>query len=140
MDKTNAIYRLVYKKLEQYPAPSKIIIYSRTIKQTKELSWALGCYKYYYRVGDQDKKEKIMGHWQYGDRRLIMATNAFGLGINAPNVQVVIYVGAIYQMQSYSQESGYSGQDRQQSKAIVMMPARKQDIFQKKQAQAHTRT
>jgi ATP-dependent DNA helicase RecQ len=37
-----------------------------------------------------------MRYWQCGDRRLIVATNAFGLGIDAPDIRVVIYIGAIY--------------------------------------------
>ena len=140
VDKTDAVCQLVHEKLEQYLVPSKIIIYGRTIEQTKELSQALGCHKYYCEVSDQTKKENIIGHWQHGDGQLIVATNTFGLGINAPNVQVIVHIGAIYQMWSYSQESGRGGQDGQQSEAIMVMPARKQEAFQKKQAQAQART
>jgi superfamily II DNA helicase RecQ len=70
------------------------------------LSQALDCHEYYRKVGDREKKEEIIERWQHRDGRLIVATNVFGLGINASNMRVVIYVKAIYQMQNYSQESG----------------------------------
>jgi superfamily II DNA helicase RecQ len=76
--------------------PVKIIVYSGTIKQTTELSQALDCHKYYYKVNNCKKKEKIIEQWQHRDGRLIVATNVFGLKINIPNIRVVIYVKAIY--------------------------------------------
>jgi ATP-dependent DNA helicase RecQ len=74
-----------------------------------------------------------MGRWQRGDRQLIVATNAFGLGINAPDFRVAIQVGAVYQMRKYSQESGLGGRNEQGSEDIVVMPAGTQEAFQKKQ-------
>jgi superfamily II DNA helicase RecQ len=52
-----------------------------------------------------------MERWQRGDGRLIVATNVFGLGIDAPDVRVVIHAEEIYQMRSYSQASGPGGLD-----------------------------
>ena len=80
-----------------------------------------------------------MRRWQRGDGRLIVATNAFGLGADASDVRVVIHVGDIYQMRSYSQESGSGGRDGKRSKAIVVMPAGKQEELQKKIARAQAR-
>jgi superfamily II DNA helicase RecQ len=74
------------------------------------------------------------------DGRLIVATNAFALGIDAPDVRVVIHAGDIYQMRSYSQESGRGGRDGERSKAIVVMPAGKQEELRKKIARARART
>jgi hypothetical protein len=59
-DKTNVVCRLIQGKLAQYPAPAKIIVYGRTIKQTTELSQALDYYKYYRKVSDYKEKEKII--------------------------------------------------------------------------------
>ncbi|OBT70708.1 hypothetical protein VF21_10275 [Pseudogymnoascus sp. 05NY08] len=139
-DETEAICQLVGEKLEQYAAPAKIIVYGGSIERTQELSKALGCHQYYCEVGDQEEKEAIMERWQRGDGRLIVATNAFGLGINAPDVQVVIHASDIYQMQSYSQESSRGGQDGERSKAIVVMPAGRQEELQKKIARAKAQT
>jgi superfamily II DNA helicase RecQ len=74
VDETEAVCRLVQEKLERYSAPAKIIVYGGSIERTKELSRALGCHEYYREVGDRDEKEKIMGRWQRGDGRLIVAT------------------------------------------------------------------
>jgi RecQ family ATP-dependent DNA helicase len=138
-DETDAVCRLIQGKLAQYPAPAKIIVYGGTIERTTELSRALDCHEYYREVGDREEKEEIMERWQHGDGRLIVATNAFGLGIDAPDVRVVIHVGAIYQMRNYSQESGRGGRDGQRSEAIVVMAAGKQAALQKKQARARAR-
>jgi ATP-dependent DNA helicase RecQ len=78
------------------PRGAKIIVYGGTIERTTELSRALDCHKYYREVGDREKKEEIIERWQHRDGRLIVATNAFGLGIDAPDVRVVIHVRAIY--------------------------------------------
>ncbi|OBT79273.1 hypothetical protein VF21_01965 [Pseudogymnoascus sp. 05NY08] len=131
---------LVGEKLEQYAAPAKIIVYGGSIKQTQELSKALGCHQYYCEVGDQEEKGAIIERWQRGDGRLIVATNAFGLGIDAPDVQVVIYASDIYQMWSYSQESGRGGRDGEWSEAIVVVPAGRQEELQKKIARAKAQT
>ena len=84
-------------------------------------------------------KSHIQEQWERADGRVIVASNAFGLGIDRPDVRVVIHVGPIYQMRNYSQESGRGGRDRQRSKAIVVMPAGKQEALQKKQDQARVR-
>ncbi|KFZ20112.1 hypothetical protein V501_00293 [Pseudogymnoascus sp. VKM F-4519 (FW-2642)] len=139
-DETEAICQLVGEKLERYAAPAKIIVYRGSIERTQELSKALGCHQYYRKVGDQEEKEAIMERWQRGDGRLIVAMNAFGLGIDAPDVRVVIYAGDIYQMRSYSQESGRGGRDGKRSEAIVVVPAGRQEELQKKIAQAKAQT
>jgi ATP-dependent DNA helicase RecQ len=133
-DEADTVCRLIQGKLAQYPAPAKIIVYGGTIERTTELSRALDCHEYYREVGDREKKEEIMKRWQHRDRRLIVATNAFELGIDAPDMRVVIHVRAIYQMRNYSQESSQGGRDGQRSKAIVVMAAGKQAALQKKQA------
>jgi superfamily II DNA/RNA helicase len=131
---------LVGEKLEQYAAPAKIIVYGGTIERTQELSRVLDCQQYYREVGDREEKGAVMGRWQRGDGRLIVATNAFGLGIDAPDVRVVIHAGDIYQMRSYSQESGRGGRDGERSEAIVVMPAGKQEELRNKIARAKART
>jgi hypothetical protein len=59
-NKANIICWLIQGKLAQYLAPAKIIVYSRTIKRITELSQVLDYYKYYCKVGDCEKKEKII--------------------------------------------------------------------------------
>ncbi|KAK5279583.1 ATP-dependent DNA helicase sgs1, partial [Exophiala xenobiotica] len=131
-----AVDQLVQKKLEEYPAPAKIIIYSSSIATTQEVSRALDCHAYYRDVGDPAVKDHIRKAWESADGRVMVATNAFGLGIDRPDVRVVIHIGPIYQMRNYSQESGRAGRDGLRSEAIVLMPVGKQEALQKSHERA----
>ena len=131
-----AVCRLVEKKLEEYPAPAKIIIYSSSIVTTQEVSNALGCHAYYRDVGDAAVKDEIRKAWESADGRVVVATNAFGLGIDRPDVRVVVHIGPIYQLRSYGQESGRAGRDGKRSEAIILMPVGKQEALQKSHEQA----
>jgi ATP-dependent DNA helicase RecQ len=95
-NKANVVCRLIQGKLAQYPAPAKIIVYGGTIKRTTELSRVLNCHEYYCKVSDYKKKKEIIERWQHRNRRLIVVTNVFGLGIDTSDVRVVIHVKAIY--------------------------------------------
>ncbi|KAG9241062.1 P-loop containing nucleoside triphosphate hydrolase protein, partial [Calycina marina] len=132
-----AICQLVKDKLDEFPASAKIIIYSSSIASTKALSKALQCHAYYREIGSAQKKEEIRKEWQSANGRVIIATNAFGLGIDQPDVRCVIHVGPIYQIRSYGQESGRAGRDGERCQAIIVMPKGKQEALQK--AQRHPR-
>ena len=84
------------QKLQQYPAPAKIIIYSSSIDSIEEIGAKLGCYVYHASVGSPKVKSRIQGQWEGADGRVIVASNAFGLGIDQPDVWVVVYAGPIY--------------------------------------------
>jgi superfamily II DNA helicase RecQ len=82
----------------------------------------LQCHAYHRDVRDRKQKEQIRKEWQSADRRVIIATNAFGLGIDEPNVRCVIHVGTIHQLRSFGQESGRAGRDGATSQSIIRMP------------------
>ncbi|KFY69605.1 hypothetical protein V496_00099, partial [Pseudogymnoascus sp. VKM F-4515 (FW-2607)] len=115
-DETDAICKLVGEKLEQYAAPAKIIVYGGSIERTQELSKALGCHQYYREVGDREEKGAIMERWQRGDGRLIVATNAFGLGIDAPDVRVA---GGVAEEDSTGQSADTTVEDPESRDAAV---------------------
>jgi hypothetical protein len=59
-DKANITCQLIQRKLAQYLAPAKIIIYNRTIKQTTKLSQVLDYHKYYHKISNCEEKEQII--------------------------------------------------------------------------------
>lgn len=130
-EEEEATCQMVREKLEEFPAPAKIIVYSGSISTTKALSQALQCHAYYRDVGDRQQKDQIRKEWQSADQRVVIATKAFGLGIDEPNVRCVIHVGAIYRLRSFAQESGRAGRDGVRSQSIIMMPKGMAESLQK---------
>jgi RecQ family ATP-dependent DNA helicase len=126
-----AIQELVEQKLEQYPTPAKIIIYGSSIDTIEEVGAQLGCHIYHAGIGSPKTKSRIQERWERADGRVVVASNAFGLGIDKPDVRVVIHVGPIHQMPDYGQESGRAGRDGQPSEAIIMVGAGRQEALQK---------
>jgi superfamily II DNA helicase RecQ len=126
-----AVLALVTEKLEQFPAPGKIIIYSSSVKGADRLGAVLGCEVYHRTVDTQDGKARRLKDWMegggrrgLGEGRVIIATNALGLGIDVPNIRVVVHVGSIrhLKLKNYGQESGRAGRDGGRSEAIIMLP------------------
>jgi superfamily II DNA helicase RecQ len=110
----------VKTKLEEYIAPSKIVIYSGSIEQTIEIGEALECPVYYYNIDDRARKARRMKELIEGSSRVIAATNALGLGIDLPDIRVVIHIGEPPKLRDYSQESGRAGRDSKSSEAIIV--------------------
>ena len=88
-----AICQLVAEKLEQYPAPSKIVVYGGSVKQTIKIGEALECPIYHRNVDDRAGKARRMKELMEGRSRVIAATNALGLGVDLPDIRVVIHAG-----------------------------------------------
>ncbi|KAL6399582.1 hypothetical protein AUP68_10344, partial [Ilyonectria robusta] len=57
---------------------------------------------------------------QYGDGRVIVATNALGLGIDVPDIRVVLHIEMPFEMADYAQQSGRAGRDGLRSEAIIV--------------------
>jgi superfamily II DNA helicase RecQ len=129
IEQTEAVCHLVAKKLEQYLAPAKIIVYSSSIETIQELGGALDCHMYYADIGSAKEKDEIQQKWGQADGRVVVASNAFGLGIDQPDVRVVIHVGPIYRMRDYGQESGRGGRDGQRSEAVILVGAGRQEAL-----------
>jgi len=72
----------VKEKLEQYAAPSKIIVYSGSVEQTIAIGEALECPIYHCSIDDQVGKARCIKELMEGRSPVIAATNALGLGVD----------------------------------------------------------
>ena len=119
-DTIEVICRLVKEKLEKYAAPSKIIVYCGSVERTIKIGEALGCPIYHRSVDDRAGKARRMKELMEGKHRVICATNALGLGVDLPDIRVVIHAGQPQKLKDYAQESGRAGRDRESSEAIIV--------------------
>jgi superfamily II DNA/RNA helicase len=114
---------LVEEMKEKYPAPGQIVVYCKTVQQTKHLANVLGCSVYHRNVGSASEKKAILKRLTRRTERVFTATNALGLGVDASSIRTVIHVGIRRQLKQYAQESGRAGRDGAASEAIVMRAA-----------------
>ena len=121
------VSELVQEKLQLYARPSKIIIYCSSIIGAEALAEILECEVYHRNVDSKDGKFRRLEGWRrardngrLGQGRVIVATNALGLGVDVPDIRVVIHVGKVYALKDYAQESGRAGRDGQKSEAIII--------------------
>lgn len=110
------------------------IIYAATRKEVDDLCQRLqqqGLSAGRYHAGMSDaERASSQEAFLYDDIRVIVATNAFGMGIDKSNVRYVIHYNMPKNMESYVQEAGRAGRDGEQSQCILLFSA--QDIMTQK--------
>jgi ATP-dependent DNA helicase RecQ len=116
--------------------PGSAIIYVRSRRKTKEIAELLtnaGITAIFYHAGlANDLKDLHQKRWQNNEYRVIVATNAFGMGIDKPDVRVVIHADLPDSPEAYFQEAGRAGRDGKKAYAILLYsPSDKAQLHQR---------
>ena len=104
--------------------PGTAIVYARSRQRTKEYADLLtkaGISATFYHAGlDSSVKDERQQAWQKGLVRVMVATNAFGMGIDKPDVRLVIHIDCPDSIEAYFQEAGRAGRDGKRSYAVLL--------------------
>ena len=104
------------------------LIYCATRKQCEQVFEAadaalapLGQRAGMYHAGlDADLRNQMQREWLAGERQVLVATNAFGMGIDKPDVRFVVHCACPDSLESYYQEAGRAGRDGRRSRCVIL--------------------
>ena len=118
-DKMNRLLKVINN------LPGTGIIYMRSRRKTASIAEFLQKQQIsagFYHAGLDAKTRAIrQEEWMRGKTRVIVATNAFGMGIDKPNVRFVVHLDIPDSIEAYFQEAGRGGRDGKQSYAVLMV-------------------
>lgn len=114
--------RQMLKILQTVPGTS--VIYVRNRKRTREVAEFLqqnGISAEHFHAGlSNEDKDARQFRWKTDVTRVIVATNAFGMGIDKPDVRTVIHLDLPDTLEAYFQEAGRAGRDRKKAYAVLL--------------------
>lgn len=117
-DKLKRLLKIVEK------TPGTGIVYVRNRKKTREIALFLRKNKYvadYYHAGlSIRERARKQNAWSKGLVRIIVATNAFGMGIDKPDVRFVVHMDLPDTLEAYFQEAGRGGRDERRAYAVLL--------------------
>lgn len=100
------------------------IVYAHNRKRTKEYAQLLnenGITATFYHAGlSNETKDQRQKSWVKGETRVMVATNAFGMGIDKPDVRLVVHVDIPDSPEAYFQEAGRGGRDGKKAYAVLL--------------------
>jgi ATP-dependent DNA helicase RecQ len=109
------------------------IVYARTRKRTKEVANFLirnNIKAEFYNAGlNSEMRSQVQDNWMKEKTRVVVSTNAFGMGIDKGNVRFVVHIDPPESLEAYYQEAGRAGRDEQKSYAVLLYnPADREEI------------
>lgn len=126
---------LVYAVIQEEDKPGRLlkiagkvkgtgIIYVRSRKKTREIADFLNknsiSASYYHAGLDTKTRDLRQNEWMKGITRIIVATNAFGMGIDKPDVRFVVHYDIPDTLEAYFQEAGRAGRDEKRSYGLLL--------------------
>jgi len=104
--------------------PGSIIVYTRTRKRTEQIASWLADQKIsalaYHAGLSAEGRARRQQSWITGDTRVMVATNAFGMGIDKPDVRAVVHWDLPSSLEAYYQEAGRAGRDGKKAYAVAL--------------------
>lgn len=124
----------LYKAIEANPGCA--IVYVRSRKRSAELAAslvAMGLKAVFYHAGLDDRsKSRAQDEWMRGDTPVMVATSAFGMGIDKPDVRIVVHYDMPSTLEEYYQEAGRAGRDGLPSLALTLASQSDKSVFAKR--------
>lgn len=117
-DKFSSLVQILRK------VPGCAIVYVRSRKRTREIALALreaGISADYFHAGlNRAEKDLRQNRWKNDECRVIVSTNAFGMGIDKPDVRIVVHIDMPASLEEYYQEAGRAGRDEKTAYAVAL--------------------
>ena len=114
---------------------ASMLIYARSRRSVEELSaWlnASGYKSSYYHAGlSSELRRQRQQEWLVDTHHIMVCTSAFGMGIDKPDVRVVVHYGPTDNLEAYYQQAGRAGRDRKAARAILLYTEADLDFLDK---------